>query len=237
MRLLLVEDEEMLGRFTTQSLIKSGFAVDWVRNGVDAQASIHAHSYDMVLLDLGLPGMGGEALIRQLRAARVVTPIIILTARGQVGDRIAMLDLGADDYLVKTVDMAELGARVRALKRRTAAVVDNSDVQRVGPLEMLQASRSVRWNGQPVTLTPKEFDVLEALMLRRPRIVTRAQIEDALYGWGDEVESNSIEVYIHFLRRKLSPKLILTVRGRGYQIGSEDSLLAEAAAAGKGTAP
>ena len=105
--------------------------------------------------------------------------------------------------------------------------MDYNDVQRIGPLELHQSSRSARWNGQPVTLTPKEFDVLEALMLRRPRIVTRAQIEDALYGWGDEVESNSIEVYIHFLRRKLSPKLIVTVRGKGYQIGSEDSLLAE----------
>jgi len=227
MRLMLVEDEEMLGRFTAQSLIKSGFAVDWVKNGADAQASVRVHNYDMILLDLGLPGMSGEALIRQLRAARTTTPIIILTARGQVGDRIAMLDLGADDYLVKPVDMAELRARIRALKRRTAAVMDYNDVQRIGPLELHQSSRSARWNGQPVTLTPKEFDVLEALMLRRPRIVTRAQIEDALYGWGDEVESNSIEVYIHFLRRKLSPKLIVTVRGKGYQIGSEDSLLAE----------
>lgn len=227
MRLMLVEDEEMLGRFTAQSLIKSGFAVDWVKNGADAQASVRVHNYDMILLDLGLPGMSGEALIRQLRAARITTPIIILTVRGQIGDRIAMLDLGADDYLVKPVDMAELRARIRALKRRTAAVVDHSDVQRIGPLELHQSSRSAVWNGQPVTLTPKEFDVLEALMLRRPRIVTRAQIEDALYGWGDEVESNSIEVYIHFLRRKLSAKLIVTVRGKGYQIGSEESLLAE----------
>lgn len=227
MRLMLVEDEEMLGRFTAQSLIKSGFAVDWVKNGADAQASVRVHNYDMILLDLGLPGMSGEALIRQLRAARTTTPIIILTARGQIGDRIAMLDLGADDYLVKPVDMAELRARIRALKRRTAAVMDYNDVQRIGPLELHQSSRSARWNGQPVTLTPKEFDVLEALMLRRPRIVTRAQIEDALYGWGDEVKSNSIEVYIHFLRRKLSAKLIVTVRGKGYQIGSEESLLAE----------
>lgn len=227
MRLMLVEDEEMLGRFTAQSLIKSGFAVDWVKNGADAQASVRVHNYDMILLDLGLPGMSGEALIRALRAARTTTPIIILTARGQIGDRIAMLDLGADDYLVKPVDMAELRARIRALKRRTAAVMDYNDVQRIGPLELHQSSRSARWNGQPVTLTPKEFDVLEALMLRRPRIVTRAQIEDALYGWGDEVESNSIEVYIHFLRRKLSAKLIVTVRGKGYQIGSEESLLAE----------
>lgn len=227
MRLMLVEDEEMLGRFTAQSLIKSGFAVDWVKNGADAQASVRVHNYDMILLDLGLPGMSGEALIRALRAARTTTPIIILTVRGQIGDRIAMLDLGADDYLVKPVDMAELRARIRALKRRTAAVMDYNDVQRIGPLELHQSSRSARWNGQPVTLTPKEFDVLEALMLRRPRIVTRAQIEDALYGWGDEVESNSIEVYIHFLRRKLSAKLIVTVRGKGYQIGSEESLLAE----------
>jgi len=236
MRLMLVEDEEMLGRFTAQSLIKSGFAVDWVKNGADAQASVRVHNYDMILLDLGLPGMSGEALIRALRAARTTTPIIILTARGQIGDRIAMLDLGADDYLVKPVDMAELRARIRALKRRTAAVMDYNDVQRIGPLELHQSSRSARWNGQPVTLTPKEFDVLEALMLRRPRIVTRAQIEDALYGWGDEVESNSIEVYIHFLRRKLSAKLIVTVRGKGYQIGSEESLLAEVNAV-KGGAP
>ncbi|MEQ1685443.1 MAG: response regulator transcription factor [Burkholderiaceae bacterium] len=229
MRLLLIEDEEVLGRVTALALGKASFIVDWVKNGLDAVAAVQGHEYDAILLDLGLPDMSGEDFVKDLRSKRHATPVIVLTARGQVEDRVAVLDLGADDYLVKPFDMAELCARLRAVKRRTSSGVDYTDSQQIGPLEFFQASRTVRWKGSLVTLTSKEFDVLETLVMRRPRVVSRSQLENALYGWGDEVESNAIEVYIHFLRRKFSPGLVVTVRGKGYQLGSEESLGAEAA--------
>lgn len=228
MKLLLVEDDEMLGKATMTALQGGSLRVDWVRNAGDAKAAARAHEYDAILLDLGLPDVPGEQFIKQLRAAKVGTPIIVLTAKDQMGDRISVLDLGADDYLVKPVDLAELGARLRAVRRRSSSTNDASDIQRIGPLELFQGSRSARWRGEPVQLTAKEFDVLEALLMRRPRVVSRRQLEDVLYGWGDEVESNAIEVYIHFLRRKFTPGLIVTVRGKGYQIGSEELLNAEA---------
>jgi DNA-binding response OmpR family regulator len=228
LRLLLIEDEEVLGRVTAQALVKADFAVDWVRTGQEGRAAVQTHEYDAILLDLGLPDISGEAFVKRLREGRATTPVIVLTARGQIEDRVTVLDLGADDYLVKPIDIAELGARLRAVRRRTSASVNYSDTQRVGPLELYQSSRTALWNGRPVTLTSKEFDVLEALVLRRPRVVSRSQLEEVLYGWGDEVESNAIEVYVHFLRRKFAPGLIITVRGKGYQIGSEELLLAEA---------
>lgn len=227
MRLLLVEDEEMLGRATAQWLDKAGHAVDWVKSGKDARAAARSHEYDAILLDLGLPDIQGEAIVKDLRSSRSVTPVIVMTARGQIEDRVSILDLGADDYLVKPVDLSELGARLRALQRRVAAGLDCADVQKIGPLELHQASRLACWNGKPVTLTARQFDVLEALVLRRPRVVSRAQLEDALYGWGDEVDSNAIEVYVHMLRRKFTPGLIQTVRGKGYLMGSEEVLEAE----------
>ena len=227
MRLLLIEDEDVLGRATAQSLVRAGFRVDRVLTGSEALAAIRTHDYDIVLLDLGLPDLGGEEVLRQLRAQRNTVPVVVMTARGQIEDRIQLLDLGADDYLVKPVDVNELQARMRALKRRVSAATDANDQQVVGALTLSQAARTVTWAGRPVTLTAKEYDVLEALVMRRPRVVSRAQIEEALYGWGDEVESNSIEVYVHFLRRKLSPKVIVTVRGRGYQLGSDESLSAD----------
>lgn len=230
MRLLLVEDDEMLGQATADALQGGGNRVDWVRNCMDARASARMHEYDAILLDLGLPDMPGEVLLRQLRSARSDTPVIVITARSQVEDRVDLLDLGADDYLVKPFDISELRARLRAVGRRTAGKNDASDVQIHGPLELFQASRTARWKGRQITLTGKEYDVLETLMLRRNRIVTRAQLEEVLYGWGDEVESNAIEVYVHFLRRKFTPALIVTIRGKGYQIGSEEILRAAAAA-------
>jgi DNA-binding response OmpR family regulator len=228
MRLLLVEDEEVLGRFTAQALTRGGFAVDWVTTGGEAVAATRAHEYDAVVLDLGLPDMLGEVLVREVRAQRASTVVIILTARGQIHDRIAVLDLGADDYMVKPCDVNELLARIRAVKRRMATTSRNDELHRIGPLELSVASRTVRWNNAIVPLTAREFDVLCALVVRRPRVVSRAQLEEAVYGWGDEVDSNSIEVYIHFLRRKLSPKVIVNVRSRGYQIGAEEVLAAEA---------
>lgn len=236
MKLLLVEDDELLGKATVQALHSNSLRVDWVRNAGDAKIAARSHEHDAILLDLGLPDMPGEQFIRHLRVAKVATPIIVLTAKDQIGDRVNVLDLGADDYLVKPVDLAELGARLRAVRRRTSATNDASDIQRIGPLELFQGSRSARWAGEPVPLTAKEFDVLEALLMRRPRVVSRRQLEDVLYGWGDEVESNAIEVYIHFLRRKFAPGLIVTVRGKGYQIGSEELLNAEVSRQNRGEA-
>lgn len=228
MRILLIEDDEALGRLVSLSLGKVNFTVDWARTGQDATTAVLGHEYEMVLLDLTLPDTTGEVWLRQFRAGRHSSPVIVLTARGLIEDRVTMLDLGADDYMVKPFDLVELQARIRALKRRTSVGVDLGDVQHIGPLEVGMAARTVRWNGKLVTLTAKEYDVLEALVLHRPRIVSRAQLEEALYGWGDEIESNSIEVYIHFLRRKLSPRLIVTVRGKGYQLGSAEALAADA---------
>jgi DNA-binding response OmpR family regulator len=227
-RVLLIEDEEVLGRVTCEALVTANFAVDWVKTGQAGCAAAQARDYGAILLDLGLPDMPGEALMEQLRSVRSTTPVIILTARGQVEDRVAMLDLGADDYLVKPFSTSELCARLRVVKRRVLARDGANDVQTVGPLELFRASRSARWNGVPVTLTAKEFDLLEALVLRRPAVVSRDKLEEALYGWGDEVDSNAVDVYVHFLRRKFSRGLIVTVRGAGYQIGSEELLLAEA---------
>jgi DNA-binding response OmpR family regulator len=228
MRLLLIEDEEMLGRTTADALVQNKFTVDWVKCGHDAIGATRTHEYDAILLDLGLSDIAGDTVLKDVRARRSETPVIVLTARGQVEDRVTMLDLGADDYMVKPFNISELCARLRAVKRRVSAGAHNADIQTIGPLEFQQASRSVRWNGRLVTLTAKEFDLLEILVIRRPRVVSRAQLEQALYGWGDEVESNAIEVYIHFLRRKLSPKLIVTERGRGYRIGIEAGRHADA---------
>lgn len=227
MKLLLVEDDEMLGKATANALQQEGLRVDWVRNGMDAKVAARSHEYDAILLDLGLPDMAGEQFLQQLRAARNSTPVIVLTARDQIRDRVNALDLGADDYLVKPVDLDELGARLRAVRRRASPTNDASDSQIHGPLQLEQGSRIARWCGEEVTLTAKEFDVLEALLMRRPRVVSRQQLEDVLYGWGDEIESNAIEVYVHFLRRKFTPGLIVTVRGKGYQMGNEDALNAE----------
>ncbi len=229
MKLLLVEDDEMLGRATMNALQRESLRVDWVRNGMDAKIAARSHEYDAILLDLGLPDMAGEQFLQQLRGLKNNTPVIVLTARDQMRDRVNALDLGADDYLVKPVDLAELGARLRAVRRRASATNDASNVQVHGPLELEQGTRVARWCGQEVTLTAKEFDVLEALLLRRPRVVSRQQLEDVLYGWGDEIESNAIEVYVHFLRRKFTPGLIMTVRGKGSQMGNEDVLNAEVA--------
>jgi DNA-binding response OmpR family regulator len=222
MRLLLVEDEEVLGRYTSQELLRHGITVDWVRTGQDAGFAARTQAYDVVLLDLGLPDTSGEGVLREIRARRAPTAVIVITARGQTDDRVSMLDMGADDYIVKPFDLKELLARIRAVQRRSTGAVDLGDVQRVGPLELFQASRKALWHGEPMELSSREYDVLEVLVLRRPSVVTREQLHDALYGWGDEVQSNAIEVYVHMLRKKFSRDLIVTVRGRGYQMGSAE---------------
>ena len=224
MKLLLVEDDEALGVATHAALEAAGMRVNWVRRGGDVRSLVTEQEYDAVLLDLGLPDIDGTEVLSQMRQSRLRTPVIVLTARDDVSDMVDVLDLGADDYLVKPVDLTELRARLRAVNRRLATDSDTTDVCRHGPLELTQSTRKVQWHGRPVMLTAKEFDLLEALVLRRPRVVSRRQLEDVLYGWGDEVESNAIEVYVHFLRRKFVSKLVVTVRGKGYKLCEESDL-------------
>lgn len=229
MRLLLVEDEEVLGRYTSQELLRTGLSIDWVRNAQDAREALAALTYDVVLLDLGLPDASGEAVLNELRAQRKPTAVVVITARGHTEDRVALLDMGADDYIVKPYDMSELLARVRAVQRRSVGAVDQVDRQQVGPLELYRSGRSAVWFGVPVNLTTREYQVLEMLVMRRPGVVTREKLHEALFGWSEDIQSNSIEVYIHLLRRKFSKNLIITIRGRGYQIGSAELLAAEGA--------
>ena len=214
MRLLLIEDDEFLGSSTKVGLEQEGFEADWVNDAAAADRAVTTRRYDAVILDLGLPGTDGATLLRQWRARGERTAVIVLTGRGNVLDRVQLLDIGADDYLIKPIDLIELAARVRAVVRR-AAGTGSAPVQ-VGPLQLIPATQTVIWRGQPVGVTSKEFCVLEALARNQNRVLTRRQLEEALYGWGDEVESNAVEVHIHHLRRKLGRDLIQTVRGAGY---------------------
>lgn len=219
MKLLLVEDDEMLGRATMNALQRESLRVDWVRNGMDAKIAARSHEYDAILLDLGLPDMAGEQFLQQLRGLKNNTPVIVLTARDQMRDRVNALDLGADDYLVKPVDLEEVTARVRAITRRAQqAQAGDAAVLSHGELKLQPARRTAVWKGTLVPLTNREFWLLETLVRKKGQIVSRERLEEALYGWGDEVDSNTVEVYIHHLRRKLGPGLIKTVRGLGYHL-------------------
>ncbi len=216
MRLLLVEDDALLGRGLRTGLSQAGFAVDWTQTGEDAEAALATTGYDAVVLDLGLPGLDGLTLLRRLRAARDRTPVLVLTARDTVDDRVAGLDAGGDDYLVKPFALAELQARLRALMRRKAG--EAGPMLRSGRVELDPAARSVRLDGQPVALSGREYSVLHDLMRHAGRIVSRSQLEDSVYGWDDDIGSNAIEVHIHNLRRKLGPDAVQTVRGLGYVV-------------------
>ena len=216
MRILLVEDDSLLGDGLRAGLRQLGFQVDWVRDGEAAERELRTGSYAAAVLDLGLPRKDGLDVLASVRRAGVSTPVLVLTARDAVPERIRGLDAGADDYVVKPVDLDELAARLRALVRRAHGQ----------PLECLSAqdvvldpaARSVRQAGEPVTLSTREFDLLQAFMLSANRVLSREQLEQQLYSWGQEVESNAIEVHIHNLRRKLGSKLIHTVRGVGYML-------------------
>ena len=214
MRVLLVEDDRMIGQAVQTALRQDGYAVDWVRNAESADTALATAGFDLVLLDLGLPGRDGVALLRAMRGRRDTTPVLIVTARDDVHDRVGGLDAGADDYLVKPFDLDELGARMRALLRRSAgrgeAVFEHRGV-RVDP-----ATHEVSRDGVPITLSPREFAVLEALMLRPGAVLSRTQLEERLYGWDESIESNAIEIYIHGLRRKLGHDFIQNVRVGGY---------------------
>jgi len=228
MRLLLVEDDRMIGDSLRAALRLEGHAVDWVRDAASAQATLASERFDFVLLDLGLPATaapsaetrpdGGLDVLRALRARRDATPVIVLTARDGPGDKVAGLDAGADDYLVKPFDLDELGARIRAVQRRQSGRAESALA--VGGVSLDPATRQVTLNGAPVLLSAREFAVLEALMQRPGALLSRAQLEDRLYGWGEEIESNAVSVYIHQLRRKLGADFIQNVRGVGYSVGA-----------------
>lgn len=216
MRVLLVEDDPMIGRAVAAGLQDGGYAVDWVRDGGEAELALSNGVYDLALLDLGLPRRDGMDILRSVRKAGKELPVLIITARDSVADRVAGLDEGADDYLVKPFDLDELLARARAVIRRHEG--RTTPERTYGALTIDPARRTVVFRGAPVELSAREFAVLEALMKEPGAVVSREKLEDAVYGWGEEVESNSIEVHLHHLRRKLAPELIRNVRGVGYRI-------------------
>ena len=216
MRLLLVEDDPLLGDGLEAGLAQAGFEVDWVRDGVAALHAADAGVYAAVILDLGLPRLAGFEVLQRLRERRLRVPVLILTARDAIEDRVRGLDGGAGDYLVKPADLDELAARLRALIRRSKGEADPT--LRIGAVELDPAARKVTHAHEPVTLKPREFALLHELMLNAGRVLTRDQLEDRLYRWGDEVGSNAVEVHVHHLRRKLAPGMIRTVRGVGYMM-------------------
>lgn len=216
MRLLLVEDDRMIGESICDGLAQEGHTVDWVRDGPAADNAIAVEPYGAVLLDLGLPRRDGLEVLRRLRAARNDVPVLVITARDAISDRVKGLDAGADDYLVKPFDLDELAARVRALSRRAAGRAQPL-VER-GPVTLDPATREVRVHGRPVSLSGREYALLEALTARPGLVLSREQLEERLYGWGEEVGSNAVEVHIHNLRRKLGTDVIRTERGMGYSI-------------------
>ena len=216
MRVLLVEDDHSLGSTIQSWLQLDGYAVDWLKRGDTVEATLRAHAYQCILLDRGLPGLEGDAVLTALRARRTATPVIFITARGALEDRVQGLDLGADDYLVKPFDMEELSARVRAALRREAR--DVVPLLEHGDVQLDPSAKRVTQAGQPVAVSAKEFAVLHVLMRRAGHILSRAQLEEALYGWGEEVESNAVEVHVYNLRKKLGKNLITTMRNQGYSL-------------------
>lgn len=220
MRILLIEDDPMIGKAIRSGLAGAGFSVDWVTDGRSAEQSMADGIHDLAILDLGLPRKDGMAVLAALRARGSALPVLVASARDTVQDRIAGLEAGADDYVLKPFDLDELIARVRALLRRHAG--SGSPVLRCGSLALDPAHRTVTRAGAPVDLSSREFAVLEALMQRPGAVLSRQKLEESVYGWGEEVGSNAIEVHLHHLRRKLGAAAIRNVRGVGYRV-SEDA--------------
>jgi len=214
MRILLAEDDPLLGDGLRAGLRQLGFQVDWVRDGLAAEREARAQSYAAAVLDLGLPKLDGMDVLAAWRRAGLTLPVLVLTARDALSERIRGLDAGADDYVIKPVDLHELAARLRALVRRAHGQAQECLVAQ--DLQLDPAARSVRQAGVEVALSTREFDLLQALMLNADRVLSREQLEQQLYSWGSEVESNAVEVHVHHLRRKLGAGLIQTVRGVGY---------------------
>ncbi len=216
MRVLLVEDDQMLGSAVLQALHDAAYAVDWVQDGATASAALDSHDYELVLLDLGLPRRDGIQVLRRMRSRGDATPVLVITARDSVDERIEGLDVGADDYLGKPFAVGELLARLRALVRRSAGATTSTLTNGVISLE-LAAKRAVA-DGVAHGLSQREFALLQALMLRPGAVLSRAQLEQSIYGWGEEVESNAVDVIIHGLRRKLGAERIRNVRGLGWRV-------------------
>ena len=214
MRVLLVEDDRMIGAAVRQALGDAAYAVDWVTDGQQALTAAFTHTYDLVLLDLGLPLRDGLDVLRQLRARDARVPILIVTARDEVEDRIAGLDLGADDYVLKPFDVQELLARMRAVVRRQGGSA--SPMLTNGRIALDPVTREAAFEGRGVALSAREFALLQALLLRPGAILSRQELEERIYGWNEEVESNIVEVLIHGIRRKLGPTAIRNVRGVGW---------------------
>jgi DNA-binding response OmpR family regulator len=221
MRILLVEDDPMIGDAVRTSLRQLDYAVDWVRDGLVAQSVLETEHFDLVLLDLGLPGKDGIAIVRELRRRKLSTPVIIITARDGIEERIKGLDAGADDYVIKPFAIDELAARLRSALRRSSGQTEPEIHLR--NISIYPAAREVRRDGVPVVLSAREYAIIEALLLRPGAILSRAQLEERMYGWGEEVESNAIEVYIHGVRRKLGADFIQNVRGVGYFIAKPEA--------------
>jgi two-component system response regulator QseB len=216
MRLLIVEDDQLLGDGIQAGLTQEGYAVDWVEDGEAAETALLTNDYEMVILDLGLPKKSGLEVLKSMRAREEDTPVIILTAQDTIEDRVVGLDSGADDYLAKPFDLVELCARIRALLRRrggrTTPTIEHNN------LSLDPASHTVSRDGQPVDISPREFTILLLLLENMGKVMSRSRLEEGLYAWNDEVESNTVEVHIHHLRKKLGAELIRTIRGVGYII-------------------
>ena len=219
MRLLLVEDDAMIGEGVLHVLRAEHYAVDWVRDGVMAEEALKSEQYDLVLLDLGLPKRDGLDVLRTLRQRRATVPVLVATARDGVADRIAGLDAGADDYVLKPYDIDELLARIRALLRRSAG--RGEPVFEHKGVSLNPATREATLDSQPVSLSAREWAVLEALIARPGALLSRAQLEEKLFSWKDDISSNAVEVYIHGVRKKLGNDFIQTVRGLGYVVPKE----------------
>ena len=221
MRILLAEDDRLLGDGLRAGLRQQGFQVDWVRDGAAAERELRAGTYAAAVLDLGLPLKDGMDVLASVRRAGATLPVLVLTARDAISDRIRGLDRGADDYVLKPVDLQELAARLRALVRRAHG--QSREQLQVQDLSLDAAGRVVHQAGRPVALSTREFDLLQALMLNAGRVLSREQLEQHLYSWGHEVDSNAVEVHVHHLRRKLGSGLIQTVRGVGYLLPRESA--------------
>ena len=222
MRLLLVEDDPMLGETLRNALKDQGYVVDWITNGKTALAALADNVTDLMILDLGLPGLDGLSVLEQARRQGAALPVLILTARDGIDDRIAGLDAGADDYLLKPFDLNELFARIRALSRRPQAIKQKARISH-GTIDIDPDSFSVWQQGTPVALTRREFALLSLLLSRPGQVFTRQQLEQAIYSWDEDVGSNVLEVHIHHLRKKLGGDTIRTIRGIGYTLTSETS--------------
>lgn len=220
MRILLIEDDELLGDATKTGLTQYGYAVDWLKDGESGKLALQNEQFDLVLLDLGLPKMSGLALLQSLRHGGNKTPVIILTARDAIDDRVKGLDAGADDYLTKPFDMEELSARVRALIRRSTGRADTTIQYR--NVELDPAAHMVYLEGEEVNVPRREFSLLQKLLENVGQVLSREQLMQSIYGWEEDVDSNALEVHIHNLRKKLDASFIRTIRGVGYMVEKED---------------